>query len=323
MQNQHRFWLLIVLGVVAIIWLNNTSLFADRNGRPMFIAHRGLAHEMDPEHEDYRVCLARVHVADHSFIENTIPSIEAAFALGATFVEIDVRTTADGQFAVFHDDVLDCKTEATGLVRHFSMDELRKLDVGYGYVTRDGNHPLRGLGVGLMPTLEEVLDRFPTRSFIINVKDNLGPQAGAFAQIIELRATNEIRELLVFGGNDTVSVMRNANPMLVVASRQSVKRCVTDYMLLGWAGYVPDSCRNTVTGMYADHAWVLWGWPHRFVERMEQAGTLVILTHPRQTESIHDLPETPDYARMIPAGYSGGVVTNRIDKIDEWMTCAR
>ena len=175
----------------------------------------------------------------------------------------------------------------------------------------------------MMPTLEEILDRFPTRSFIINVKDNLGPQAEAFARIFELRATNDARQLLVFGGGDTVSAIRDASPTLDVASRQSVQRCVTGYMLVGWSGYVPDSCRNTVTGMYADYAWVLWGWPHRFVERMEQAGTVVILTHPRQIESIHDLRETPDYARMIPIGYSGAVVTNRIDKIEQWMSDAR
>ena len=93
--------------------------------------------------------------------------------MGATYVEIDVRRTADGQFAVFHDDTLDCKTEASGYVSDHSMEELRALDVGFGYVIEDGSHPLRGLGRGLMPTLEEVLGRFPHNSFVINVKDDL------------------------------------------------------------------------------------------------------------------------------------------------------
>ena len=55
-------------------------------------------------------------------------------------------------------------------------------------------------------------------------------------------------------------------------------------------------------GMYANYAWVLWGWPHRFVARMRSVDTTVILTHPYQTESIHDLPETSEYAEMIPRG---------------------
>ena len=42
---------------------------------------------------------------------------------------------------------------------------------------------------------------------------------------------------------------------------------------------------------------------------------MVILTHPYQTESIHDLPETPEYAELIPRGYGGAIQTNRIDKI--------
>ncbi|RZV34520.1 MAG: glycerophosphodiester phosphodiesterase [Chromatiales bacterium] len=323
MKKRYRTWLLTVLVGLTALWLNNTSLFTDGTGQPILIAHRGLAHEMDPEHEDYRSCISRIHNAGHSFIENTMPSIKAAFDLGAAFVEIDVRQTADGQFAVFHDDVLDCKTEAKGLIADRSMKELKTLDVGYGYFTSDGAHPLRGLGVGLMPTLEEVLDHFPTGSFVINVKDNLGPRTAALAQIVEARENNENRELLIFGDNRTVSALRRIRPSLLAISRQSVRTCVRNYMILGWSGHVPDSCRNTATGMYANYAWGLWGWPHRFVDRMERAGTLVILTHPYQTASIHDLPETPSYAKMIPEGYSGAVITNRIDKIEDWLSGAR
>ena len=323
MRKRRRILLLIVLGALALLWLNNTSYFKDPIGQPLLIAHRGVAPEMDPEHEDATACIARILPAEHRHIENTIPSIQAAFDLDAAFVEIDVRRTADNQFVVFHDDVLDCKTEGSGFVADHTLGDLRALDVGYGYVTKDGRHPLRGLGIGLMPSLVDVLDNFPTQSFVINVKDNLGPHTDAFAKIVESRAQNEGRSLVIFGGEGTVSALRDLSPKLRSVSRESAKRCVIDYMLIGWTGYVPATCRNTATGMYANYAWILWGWPHRFVERMEQVGTIVILTHPYQTKSIHDLPETSDYARQIPPGYSGAVVTNRIDKIIEWMSDAR
>jgi hypothetical protein len=29
-------------------------------------------------------------------------------------------------------------------------------------------------------------------------------------------------------------------------------RCVRDYMLLGWSGYVPGACRRSITGSYHD-----------------------------------------------------------------------
>jgi len=319
MSRRRRIWLLCTLAALAFLWLNNTSLFSSDTGEPVFIAHRGLAQEMHPEHENVRTCLSRIRAPAHTYIENTIPSIKAAFDLGATFVEIDVRRTLDGQFAVFHDDILNCKTEAAGLVSDHSMDELRALDVGFGYVTQDGSHPLRGLGHGLMPSLEEVLDHFPTGSFIINVKDDLSSSPEAFLHFIDTPAANVKRRLLIFGGESTARAIREHRPMLVAASRASARHCIRDYVLVGWTGYVPERCRSTVTGMYANYGWLLWGWPHRFVERMARVDTLVLLTHPYQDESVHDLPETSDYARLIPKGYSGGVVTNRIDKIQVWM----
>ncbi len=319
MSKRGKISLLSSLTVLTFLWLNNTSLVSSNDGRPVFIAHRGLAQEMHPEHEDYRRCLSRIRAPEHAYIENTIPSIEAAFELGATFVEIDVRRTADGQFAVFHDDTLSCKTEASGLVSDHSMEELRALDVGFGYVTEDGSYPLRGLGRGLMPTLDEVMERFPDRSFVINVKDDLSSAPEDFLRTIGAPSANDTRRLLIFGGDSTIRSIRELSPMLVTASRESVRRCIRDYTFIGWTGYLPKNCRNTVTGMYANYAWMLWGWPHRFVKRMARVDTLVILTHPYQNESIHDLPETPDYARLIPDGYSGGVITNRIDKIQEWM----
>jgi glycerophosphoryl diester phosphodiesterase len=53
------------------------------------------------------------------------------------------------------------------------MADLKILDVGYGY-TADGGKtfPFRGKGVGLMPSLAEVLQTFPGRRLLINVKSN-------------------------------------------------------------------------------------------------------------------------------------------------------
>jgi glycerophosphoryl diester phosphodiesterase len=273
---------------------------------------------MNPEHEDLSPCLSRIYPPEHDYIEITIPSMEAAFALGATYVEFDIRRTADGQFAVFHDDMLDCKTEATGRVLDHSMEELRALDVGYGYYAEDGTYPLRGEGIGLMPSLDEVLDRFPTRKFLINVKNNRR-DAESLARFLEGRDPEDIRRIWIFSDPNAADTLHEALPSLRAVSRRTAVRCLRDYMLLGWSGYVPEACRNTITGMFANYAWILWGWPHRIVERMERVGTIVILTHPYQTESIHDMPERADYAAMIPFGYRGVVETNRIDRIQGWM----
>lgn len=319
MKRRVRFVPLFLMIFLALVWLNNTSLFSRGSGEPLFIAHRGLAPEMRPEHEDYFACLGRIYASDHSFIENTIPSIEAAFKLGADYVELDIRPTADAKFAVFHDDVLDCKTEATGRLVDYSMSDLRVLDVGYGYYTENGKHPLRGKGIGLMPSLEEVLNRFPTHGFVINIKNNNRQEAVKVANFLDARGPDDTSRLLVFGGPIAVKAIQETGPSIRVVSRNTARTCIRDYMFVGWTGYVPDTCRNTATGMYANYAWVLWGWPHRFVDRMRKVDTIVILTHPHQTESIHALPETPAYAEMIPRNYGGAINTNRIDKIQDWL----
>jgi glycerophosphoryl diester phosphodiesterase len=48
-------------------------------------------------------------------------------------VEFDIRVTKDKQLAVFHDHLLEYRTEKAGQVSDYTMQELRQLDVGYGY----------------------------------------------------------------------------------------------------------------------------------------------------------------------------------------------
>lgn len=319
MKRRSKVSLLYLAAFFTLVWLNNTSLFSSGSGAPVLIAHRGLHPEMNPEHEDYFACLGRIYASEHGFIENTIPSMEAAFELGADYVELDVRSTADGQFAVFHDDVLDCKTELTGHLRDYSMAELKTLDIGYGYYTEDGEYPLRGKGIGLMPSLGEVLNRFPTQGLLINVKSNDQEEAQRLAHLLAVRGVADNSQLLVFGGDVAVNTIREIAPTIRAFSRETARTCLRDYMIVGWTGYVPGACRNTATGMYVNYAWALWGWPQRFVSRMEDANTMFILTHPYQTESIHTLPETSEYAEMIPREYGGAISTNRIDKFQDWL----
>lgn len=88
-------------------------------------------------------------------------------------MEFDVHPTKDGQFAVFHDWTLECRTDVEGVTRDHTMEELKQLDIGYGYTADGGKtYPFRGKGVGLMPTLDEVLVAFPKQSFLIHIKSD-------------------------------------------------------------------------------------------------------------------------------------------------------
>src|SRR4051794_8944298 len=62
--------------------------------------------------------------------ENTLPALAAGALAGATFVEFDVRTSADGVPVVIHDRTLDRTTNGTGPVWERTAAELTTLDAG-------------------------------------------------------------------------------------------------------------------------------------------------------------------------------------------------
>jgi len=62
--------------------------------------------------------------------ENTIPAFEEAIRNGADYIEVDVRTTADGKLILSHDATVKRCTNGQGEVAKMSFDELRALDAG-------------------------------------------------------------------------------------------------------------------------------------------------------------------------------------------------
>ncbi len=62
--------------------------------------------------------------------ENTLASLRAAKALGATWIECDVMLTADNQAIIFHDKTLHRTTNGKGIVANTSYAEIVKLDAG-------------------------------------------------------------------------------------------------------------------------------------------------------------------------------------------------
>lgn len=148
------------------------------------LSHRGLYQNYHRRDLTPETCTAeRIYPPTHSYLENTIPSMAKAFELGADVVELDIHSTTDGHVVVFHDWTLDCRTEdrrpgEKPVTMEQTFAHLRSLDIGYGY-TADGGvtHPFRCAPGDAacrmrnqMPSLREVLTRFPTKRFVINMK---------------------------------------------------------------------------------------------------------------------------------------------------------
>src|SRR6202789_708393 len=62
--------------------------------------------------------------------ENTMAAFERAVALGAGFIETDLHLTRDARFVAIHDPTLERTTNGKGLVKDFTLAEIRRLDAG-------------------------------------------------------------------------------------------------------------------------------------------------------------------------------------------------
>jgi glycerophosphoryl diester phosphodiesterase len=301
----------------AFVFFNNSVLFAPaRVGGPVLLAHRGMHQTFSREGLRGDTCTAsRIFPPEHPFLENTIASMAEAFRLGADIVEFDIHPTSDGQFAVFHDWTLDCRTNGSGVMRERSLAELKKLDFGYGY-TADGGKtfPFRGKGIGLMPSLDEVLAAFPERRFLINIKSDDPREAEQLAARLSRLPRAQLDWLMAYGGDRPMQILRERLPSLKVMSRQSLKQCALWYLALGWSGHAPASCRNTIFLVPVNYAPLLWGWPDRFLARMAGVSTEVFVVGPLDGDFSSGIDDETAY-RALPSNFSGGIWTNRIDRI--------
>jgi glycerophosphoryl diester phosphodiesterase len=87
--------------------------------------------------------------------ENSLPAFAAAVDLGYTFLETDVRVSADGELLAFHDETLDRVTDGSGTLESHPWARLRSVRIG-------GREPI--------PRLEDVLGTFPRARFNLDVK---------------------------------------------------------------------------------------------------------------------------------------------------------
>jgi glycerophosphoryl diester phosphodiesterase len=270
-----------------------------------------------PEGIENDTCTAtRIRAPEHNFLENTIPSMRAAFDAGADIVEFDVHLTTDGQFAVFHDWTVDCRTNGKGVTREKTLAELKALDIGYGY-TADGGKtfPFRGQGVGLMPSLDEVLAAFPDKRFLVHIKSRDTDEGRKLAARLSSLSAEARGRLIVYGHDIPIAGVRETLPDQRVMGRGTFMRCLFRYIGLGWSGYVPADCRGTMLLVPVNYAGILWGWPNRFLARMHEAGTDVFLLGPYTGGEFTTGIDTATDVGQLPESYGGGIWTNRIQAI--------
>lgn len=124
--------------------------------RPLIGAHRGASGEAP---------------------ENTFAAFDLALEHGAELLECDVHRTRDGHLVVQHDFTLNRTASRDGLIRDLTLEEIRRCDAGAWR-----GEQWQGQ---VVPTLDEVLDRYGRRT-LINVEIKVDRQP--YPQIEELVA---------------------------------------------------------------------------------------------------------------------------------------
>lgn len=315
--GKRRTVLLIIISVLLLVWLNNTNVFYSKQRDYKLLAHRGLAQSYDVSKVDWDTNTAEIiDEPEHPYLENTIPSMQAAFNLSADVVELDVRLTKDKKLAVFHDFALEYRTNASGLVGDYTMAELKDLDIGYGYTADKGQtYPFRGKGLGLMPELAEVFSAFPGKELLINVKDgDVETYQVLWTDYLSRMTKDQLSLITVYGDDDGIDYLREQSPDLRLLSMRMMKKALLKYELLGFTGYIPKELHNMELHLPLKYAKFLWGWPNKFVKRMESVNSrvVIVLGDGKWSEGF----DTEESLEVIPKGYKGYIWTNRIDKVN-------
>jgi glycerophosphoryl diester phosphodiesterase len=104
--------------------------------------------------------------------DHTILAYDQALEDGADMLELDIHETRDNVIVVMHDETVDDTTNCTGLIKEKTFAELLECDAGYKW-TQDGGetYPYRDMGL-VVPSLEEVLERYPDTPVNIEIKQS-------------------------------------------------------------------------------------------------------------------------------------------------------
>lgn len=290
---------------VALSLLNASWIAPAPNGRLILVAQGGIAQSYDETAAGADCTAARIRPTDHNFIENTVFSMQNAVRFGADAIELDVRPTRDGRMVVFRDAALECRTDGTGLVQDRTLAELKALDVGHGY-TADGGRtfPLRGRGIGAMPAVEDVLQALQSMPLIFNIRSD-DPNAADLLLASFARAGVKVEDRHGFHGAPPVLARLKAlAPQAWTFSEEQVGACMADYVKLGWAGIVPESCRETTVAVPLDDQWTVWGWPNRFLARMADADSKVLMFE-RYEDGVIKGIDRPERLDDVPRSFRG------------------
>jgi glycerophosphoryl diester phosphodiesterase len=183
---------------------------------------------------------------------------------------------------------------------------LKKLDIGYGYTADGGKtYPFRGKGVGLMPTLEEVLAAFPEKRLLVNQKDNSQRTAELLGNMVNALPSEQRNRILFFGNAAPYARLHQVSPGVprLFPSSGEMVRCGKKLLLRMGFGPLPQTCRLPSIALPAKDLWLVPGWPNAFLQKAAAANVPVYVIDVDTVEQATDMTRLP----------INGIMTNKIE----------
>ena len=232
------------------------------------------------------------------FPENTIPSFTRALEiLPGAALELDVHETADARVVVWHDHILDLKTDGRGSIADTAFSELKKIDAGYNITfDRGRTYPFKGMGYRI-PLLEEFLENFTSCPFSIDIKlDN----TGLAERTVSIIKKHDALDRVVLGSfhDRIVKFIRNKYPEITSSSGKRDIICFLSLQKLGFARFagecgdvfmVPEFWQSS----YADDAGSQIRWmrivSEGFIKKAQNSGIPVFVWTVNDEETMKKL----------------------------------
>ena len=164
-----------------------------------------------------------------------------------------------------------------------------------------------------MPELNEVLEAFPDKELLIHMNHGDLETAEVLWTYLENMSEERLGQITVYGNETGLQYLREQNENMRVLSSSRLKEALLKYELIGWTGCIPDEIKNMELHIPISYAKYIWGWPYKFIARMESVNTKIVIVegNGKWSEGFDTIESLGD----IPDGYTGYVWTNRIDTI--------
>jgi glycerophosphoryl diester phosphodiesterase len=109
-----------------------------------------------------------------------------------------------------------------------------------------------------------------------------------------------------YGHPDPINRIRELYPDVWAWSPQEARECSEAYVMLGWSGILPESCKGRTMIIPVNYQWAFWGWPNRLIARMEEHGGKVLVIGPAGEDKPRGLT-LPEQLGEIPDSFNGYV----------------